>query len=470
MPLKRKQQILVKIETSQGVNASPAGTDAVQVYEPTLQTQVDVQDRVPAGPSLSRDVVPVGRKTRTITCQSDFVGSGDTSITVDEPGWAKLAKAAGMLSVQPVKVPVSTDPTGTGIQAGEVVQKSSTIRGVVIGCIQAGAFVHRLTAAGDVIVAPLEGTFTSTGTLTGESSGSTATIGTVANYAGLCYRPTSNQWSTVTVASWSPGSPAVGTVLSIESGSVVVGGCQVVQDNGSMTSFEVAMLWGSIAAANTVTDGTNTATISTVAMSRTPSVTVRHNLDGRRRDLVGARCDYQLRGDSGGSMVFDWTIQGDPVDAVNALPSATSGLSSVRPPRLLGALVGFGVGTESYRVPVKSLQLQPGNQLAPNLDANQSGGSTGTNITDRDPRITAAVDDTHSAAVDWEAVRDAATAVRFFAILGQTAGNVMGIVAPKCQTMEASHGDSEGIATFDVQLRPYRVNEAGDDEFYLFQL
>lgn len=470
MPLKRKQQILVKVETSQGVNASPGASDAILVYEPTLQTQVDLQDRVPAGPSLSRDVVPVGRKTRTITCQSDFVGSGDTSPAITEPGWAVLAKAAGLRSITPVKVPVSTAPTGTGFQAGEVVQKSSMIRGVVLGCIVGGAFVHRLTAAGDVIVAPLEGTFTSTGTLTGESSGSTATIGTVADYAGLCYKPTSQQWSTVTVASWSPGSPAVGDVLQVKSGSLVVGSCQVVQDNGSMTSFEVAMLWGAIAAANTLTDGTNTATISTVAMSRTPSVTVRHNLDGRRRDLVGARCDFQLRGDSGGPMTFDWTIQGDPVTATNALPATTSGLSTIRPPRLLGALVGYGVATESYRIPTKSVGLQPGNQLAPNLDVNATGGSTGTNITDRDPRVNVTADDTHSGGVDWEAARDAGTAVRFFALLGQTAGNVVGIVAPNCQVMEAQHADSEGIATYDLQLRPNRLLEAGDDEFYLFQL
>ena len=55
-------------------------------------------------------------------------------------------------------------------------------------------------------------------------------------------------------------------------------------------------------------------------------------------------------------------------------------------------------------------------------------------------------------------------------VLGTTAGNVMTIVAPVCQVTEVQLGDSDGIATFDVTIRPRRINESGDDEIYFTQI
>jgi hypothetical protein len=65
------------------------------VFEPDLSDDVEIQDRVPAGPTLSRDFAAVGRQTREITFRSDFRGSGDTTFTVDEPEWGKLIKSCG---------------------------------------------------------------------------------------------------------------------------------------------------------------------------------------------------------------------------------------------------------------------------------------------------------------------------------------------------------------------------------------
>ena len=64
MPIQRKQQILAKTETSEGVSSNPGASDAVQVFDPTIADTVEVQDRVPAGPTLSRDFAPIGRQTR----------------------------------------------------------------------------------------------------------------------------------------------------------------------------------------------------------------------------------------------------------------------------------------------------------------------------------------------------------------------------------------------------------------------
>lgn len=480
MPLTRKQQILAKLETSEGVNASPAGSDAVLVYEPAITDDVQTNDRVPAGATLSRDFVPVGRKTRTITFSSDFRGSADVSIPVTVPEWGTLIAASAFKQVQPITLPVST-LSGTGYQVGEIVQKSSTIRGVVIGCFVGGVLTHRLTAAGNVVVCPIQGTFTSTGTLTGESSGTTATLGTVADYPGLAYQPTSEKLINVTTGAWAASAPAVGDVATIKAGSLVVGFCQIIADNsaGAFTDIDVTLLSGSIANTNTLTVGAFVATINAApTMKRTPSLTIRHNLDGRRRDLVGARGDFELRGESGGPMTFSWTFTGDPATAADAAPVTTTGLSAIRPPRLQGAIVAFGrtvnvpggdAAVDFFRLATKSVGFTAGNSINPNLDANSAGGSTGANVTDRDPQVTAQVDQVHSG-VDWESWRDNALAARVAVIAGTTPGQIVGYVAPNCQVLEAATADADGVAVFDLGLRPRRVLESGDDEVCFFQL
>lgn len=480
MPIIRKQQILAKLETSEGVNASPGASDAVLVYEPSLSDEVQTNDRVPAGPTISRDFVPIGRKTRTLTFQSDFRGSADVSIPVTVPEWGTLITASAFRSIQPVTVPV-TSLSGTGYQVGEIVRKSSTIRGVVLGLFSGGVLVPRLTGNGDVVVAPIEGTFTSTGTLTGESSGTTGTIGTVANHPGLCYAPTSEKLINVTTGSWAPGVPTVGDVLTVKAGGLLVGLAQLVADNsgGTFTDIDVVLLQGSIANTNTLTIGSNVATINAApTMKRTPSLTLRHNLDGRRRDLVGARGDFELAGEAGGPLSFSWTFTGDPAAAADTPPVATSGLSSIRPPRLFGALCCYGrrvsvpdgdTAVDFVRLPTKSVAFAAGNTIAPNLDANSAGGSTGANVTDRDPTYSCVVDQVHGG-FDWESLRDNANAVRATCIAGTTPGQIVGVVVPNGQVLEAGIGDAEGVATFELSIKPRRIRESGDDEVFLFQL
>ena len=46
MPVTRRQQILAKIESSEGQNANPTGSDAILVYEPELSQEVDTVERV----------------------------------------------------------------------------------------------------------------------------------------------------------------------------------------------------------------------------------------------------------------------------------------------------------------------------------------------------------------------------------------------------------------------------------------
>lgn len=476
MPITRKQQLLAKLETTEGGGATFASADAIQVFDPSLSDNVDLLDRVPAGPTLSRDFQPIGRKTRQVTFRSDFRGSG-TGATA--PDFAGLLQAAGYKGSTP-RVLTLAAVTGNGFQLGEQVFQGGTYAtatavGVVIGVLSAAnAPLHVSATSGQkLIVAVVSGTFATSTLTTGHSSGSTTTISAEAAHSGLVYQPTSEKLIQVTTGAWSGGSPsALGEVLAVESAGLKVGAVQVISESGTYTTMSVTLLWGSVANGNTLRNaaGTGTASVSAApTMTRTPSLAMRHNLDGRNRLLLGARGDFSLEGEVGQPMQFNWTFTGDPGTDADAAPIATSGLSTIRAPRLLGAFCTYGVGSAIYRLPTKRVALAQSNTVNPNLDANRVGGSTGSNITDRDPSFTVTVDMVHSN-VNWESLRDSGSIVRVGFLLGDTLGNMVSLVAPNCQVTECALGDADGVATFDVTMKPLRIAESGDDELYIGHL
>ena len=68
--------------------------------------------------------------------------------------------------------------------------------------------------------------------------------------------------------------------------------------NGSQLIVNGPAQWTAVAAISANPSGAGTATISADPVQiLTPSLTLRHNLDGRRRDMLGARCDFQAQAD-----------------------------------------------------------------------------------------------------------------------------------------------------------------------------
>ena len=478
MGLENKQQFLQKIEAVEGTDAAPGASDAILVFEPSVSDQVDIEDRRPAGGSLSRAMEPVGRNDRTFEFKSDFRGSEDTSIPVNAPEFGAGLEAAGYKLATLKKVTLGAVTLGPGFQVGEMVRQSSSIRGVVVGAFNSsGDLVAQMDDTGGfIVIAVIEGTWTAAAT-TGDSSLSSATASAVADYEGIGYQVNSNKEQNVTCAAWSSGDPAVGEVLGVYSetgvGGQRTGDVMVLSDNGSsMTDIEVALLWGTMAAGTSELRNaarTSVSIVATTSQTKGKSVTIRRNKDGRRKSLLGARATFSLAGDVGKPMQFTWTYTGNPGPTVNTPLLQTGDLGTISPPRLLGAFVLYGIGVDQAALPTKSVSLTMNQSPNPNLDANSAGGATGSNITERDPVIAVQIDDT-SGGFDLEAARDNATPVRFAALLGKTPGNILGIIAPVCQAKTASEADAEGIAALDIDLHPRQINASGDDELYIVQL
>lgn len=476
MPLEIRQQILGKTEASEGVDAAPGASDAFNCYDPKLADEPDTEQLTPAGASLSKAPVPTGRVTRTLTFKTDLFGSGDTAVPiVTEPTWARLVRAASFHTVTLKKLTLGT-VTGNGYVVGEeVTQSSGTIRGIVVGCFTSGNVPVAAIAAsgGYLVIYVLAGTFTAAAT-TGVSSGSTNTLSAVANYGGYGAVPTSLKLVNLTTGAWSGTPPAVGDNVRILDAStgLQLGNLLIVTDNGSMVDFDATLLWGSIANGNVVQtlDGASEATLSAAPVqTHGQSMSFRRNLDGRRKGLLGARGDFTLSGDVGKRLQFDWKFIGDLGTTVNTPPVTTSALSTYSAPRLLGGIVGVVINGQFLRIPIKSVSLEMANEITADLDANRSGGSRGSLITNRTPALVIETNQTHGEP-DWEALRDAGTLVPIACILGTTRGNICGIIAPQCQIAQATENSQKGIATFTVRAEPKRVRESGDDELALVQL
>lgn len=474
MPIEKNQQILAKIESTDGVSSSPSASDAVLVYEPSMEDQPDTETNKPAGATLSPATVAIGRRTRRLSFKVNFDGSGDTTIPITEPSWVKFLRGCGHHYSTLRKVTMGA-VTGTGFQIGELLtQSAGTIRAVIVGAFTSGnVLVDRLTGTGGHLVCvELEGTLTAAAS-TGASSASTATASAVAAYEGVGVQPTSLQLIQLTTVSWSAGAPSLGELLRIADATtgVTLGSVMIRIDNGSMLDIEVALMWGAIANGNKmVRSNGSEATISAAPVqTKTPSLTVLRNLDGRRKELLGTRGDYQLSADAGKRAQFTFTMTGDPGATVNTPAVTTSPLQTAAISRLLGAIAAYGVGAEFQRHQTKRIGLAGNNNVVPNIDANRAGGSTGSVIVDRGGQFTVTVNQTHGA-IDWEEARDQQTPVRVAVLMGTSKGSIVGIVIPNGQVLEANEGDSDGIATWDLTIQTNRVRESGDDEYFVVQL
>lgn len=470
MPITRKFQFLFGIESSEGQAVALGANDAVQAYDPQLSGGPSFDDRAPTGATLSRGPKSIGRDEGEFTCRTDFRGSGDTSDPVDEPDWGKLGSCSGMVGFTPVELTMGSPSAGSGIQLGEIVsQASGSVRGVVVGLLAGGVPVDRLTGSGVAVVAPLVGTLGAAPCF-GESSQSAATASAAGDYAGICYKPTSEKLFNIQTAA--ACAAVVGEVVTFERGGVLVGSAQLVRNNGAFTDVDMTLLHGNVADGDTVraaAGGTTTISAPGPVQTQTTSGTAQFNEDGEESKLLGCRTSFSLDGDAGGPLQFTWTARGNPTEPEDKVAIATSGLGAITAPNFRGALCVYGYDDEIHRLTTKSLGFSNGAQIEDNLDANAESGSNGSNVVDRAASISTTVDRTHSA-FPWRKLQREGTPVRVAYMLGRTPGNIVGIVAPKCQVEGVQRSDSSGVMTWDLQLNPLKVLEKGDDDFYLIQL
>ncbi|MDR6770382.1 hypothetical protein [Azospirillum sp. BE72] len=169
----RNAALLAKIETTEGVDASPvAGTDAVLVENPQISFNPNIVQTNEATGSLDGRGPITGGMTVQITCDVYLKGSGAPGTA---PEWGKLLKASGWAetitsTAVPASAEAATAGTTTSLTLGAGASGTAqTYRGMPLlltGNPAAGAtsFVSDYTAGKVATLADQFGTALSTGT------------------------------------------------------------------------------------------------------------------------------------------------------------------------------------------------------------------------------------------------------------------------------------------------------------------
>lgn len=194
MGLRRKRQIAAKVEAVEGtVETLTASEAGILIEEPSVAVDVSRFERKPALAKLSTLQGIAGISTKRFTFRTEFKGAGDTVTT--PPEIKPLLLACGFQEETLRTVPISG---GSG-----TFQHAETVNGAPSG--GSGTVFKDQAATGSALRYVAGGTdFSSGDTLTGATSGATATAGVPAD-AGLRYRPDSDASPSITIASMEDG-------------------------------------------------------------------------------------------------------------------------------------------------------------------------------------------------------------------------------------------------------------------------
>ncbi|MEC4750050.1 hypothetical protein [Methylomicrobium sp. Wu6] len=190
------------------------------------------------------------------------------------------------------------------------------------------------------------------------------------------------------------------------------------------------------------------------------SATIYFNVDGVRHIMLGARgsCAFEMSAKQLPVIKWSFTgLLGTIADA--ALPAAD--FTGWQAPITVSTANTTDLNLLGYNGAVlQTLNFDMANQVA----YRQLVGAESVLITDRKPTGNLSIEAVSVATKDWwTSVKNAMTGV--FAVKhGQTAGNIIGVTAPKVQMMSPKYSDSDGVTMLDAQLAFIPSSASGNDE------
>lgn len=383
--LSRKRQIALKAETTEGTAISVAAADAARnVFDAGFAPNIEPFERNPFSSFLGRLPPIPGVRTGRITYRTELVGSGDTTAPIALPPFAVDLEACGMERISARTLAVS-GITGTFL-TGE------TITGGTSGATATVRIPNWPGNTDTLVIQAISGTFQAE-TITGGTSAATATAGGASVEAGYLWKPS----STFTT----PGGPGA-------------------------------------------------------------SHTVVQYHDGIRKELLGVRGNFTLNASVGQPVQLNFDFLG-PLSSVTDA-SMLSGITfpSLIPPTLRDSELYVG----SYKVVFDSIELTPGNDLQVRRDGNAPTGARSTVIVDRNSAGSIDPELTLVAIEDFYGKLSAATVFPINLELGKaTPGNRFFIHVPRAVYSELSEGDRSGNSTMQASIALTRY--LGDDELII---
>lgn len=176
--------------------------------------------------------------------------------------------------------------------------------------------------------------------------------------------------------------------------------------------------------------------------------------------VSGARGTWSLEGKAGEYPKIKWEFTGlyaDPTD--NTMPTNTV-YNSTTPPTVKSAT--FALSSFDTEAIVENFKLTYGNEIAKRSSVNASTGYLAHFVKDRKVMATIDPEATALSVFNPLAAMQANTEYTMQIVLGQSAGNRVGIYAPKVVFESAKYAEREGILTWDGSLSV--CPSAGEDD------
>jgi len=190
------------------------------------------------------------------------------------------------------------------------------------------------------------------------------------------------------------------------------------------------------------------------------SATFYFNVDGVRHILLGARGTFSFDLSVKQIPVIKWTFTG-LLGTIADIVLPTVDFSGWQTPATVSTANTTDLNLLGYNGAVlQTLNFDIANQVV----YRQLVGAESVLITDRKPTGNVSIEATTVATKDWWSLAKNATTGVFAVKHGQTAGNIIGVTAPKVQLMQPKYSDSDGVAMMDAQLAFIPSGAAGNDE------
>ena len=181
-------------------------------------------------------------------------------------------------------------------------------------------------------------------------------------------------------------------------------------------------------------------------------------IDGLRIMYLGCMGSFSVNCPLDGVPTVDWEFEAADFEVSDAALLHGDSYDAETPEPVL--MSGFSFG--GFHFDVTNIRFAMNNNVVLRQSANVSGGHVNAMVTGRAPSgsfdpeaVLKATDDVFGY---WENGAQLPLSVR----IGQRAGNICTITAPKCQYADLGFGDRDGLLSYDAPFRLAR--DAGDDE------
>jgi len=190
------------------------------------------------------------------------------------------------------------------------------------------------------------------------------------------------------------------------------------------------------------------------------SSSIYFNIDGVRHVLLGARgtCSFEMSAKQIPKIKWKFTgLLGTIADAT--LPAAD--FTGWQTPATVSTANTTDLNLLGYNGAVlQTLNFDIANQVI----YRQLVGAESVLITDRKPVGNVSIEAVTVATKDWWTLAKNATTGPFAVKHGQTAGNIVGVTAPKVQLTQPKYSDSDGVTMMDFGLAFIPSGASGNDE------